>query len=92
MILVPSVNTLAHLKSELISMKSRGLREIKTAFDIDMITNPNVRNGFISLMELLGSMDLKFGTYVWDARYKGLDDYVWGQLNTMRNRSELGFL
>ena len=32
---------------------------------------------FISLMELLGSIDFKFGTYVWDARYKGLDDFVW---------------
>ena len=58
----------------------------------DMLTNSNVRNGFISLMELLDSMDSKFGTYVWDARYKGLDDYVWGQLNTMRNRSEMRFL
>ena len=28
-------------------------------------------------MELLGSIDFKFGTYVWDARYKGLDDFVW---------------
>jgi hypothetical protein len=27
-------------------------------------------------MEFLDSMDFKFGTYVWDARYKGLDDYV----------------
>ena len=55
---------------------------------MDMMTNSDVRNGFLSLMELLDSMDFKFGTYVWDARYKGLDDYVLGQLNTMR-RSEM---
>ena len=57
-------------------MKSRGLCEIKTAFDMDMMTNHNVRKGFLNLMELIDSMDFKFGTYVWDARYKGLDDYV----------------
>ena len=43
---------------------------------MDMMTNHNVRNGFLNLIELLDSMDFKFGTYVWDARYKGLDDYV----------------
>ena len=74
---VPGVNTLSHLKTTLEEMKSRGLCEIKTAFDMDMMTNHNVRNGFLNLMELLDSMDFKFGTYVWDARYKGLDDYVW---------------
>ena len=67
----------------------RGLCEIKTAFDMDMLTNPNVRNGFLSLMELLDSMGFKFGTYVWDVRYKGLDDYVLGQVNTMTNQSEI---
>ena len=74
---VPGVNTLSHLRTTLEILKRRGLCEIKTAFDMDMITNPNVRNGFLSLMELLDGMDFKFGTYVWDARYKGLDDYAW---------------
>lgn len=77
---VPGVNTLSHLKATLEEMKSRGLCEIKTAFDMDMMTNHNVRNGFLNLMELLDSMDFKFGTYVWDSRYKGLDDYVWESL------------
>ena len=22
-------------------------------------------------------MNFKFGTYLWDSRYKGLDDYIW---------------
>ena len=74
---VPGVNTLSHLKATLEEMKSRGLCEIKTAFDMDMLTNHNVRNGFVGLMELLNEMDFKFGTYVWDARFKGLDDYIW---------------
>ena len=58
--------------------------EVKTAFDMDMMTNHNVRNGFLNLMELLDSMDFKFGTYVWDARYKGLDDYVWKKLTKVK--------
>ena len=73
---VPGVNTLSHLRNTLEILKSRGLCEIKTAFDMDMMTNHNVRNGFLNLMELLDSMDFKFGTYVWDARYKVHDDYV----------------
>ena len=76
---VPGVNTLSHLKATLEEMKSRGLKEVKTAFDMDMMTNHNVRNGFINLLSLLDSMDFNFGTYVWDARYKGLDDYVYNQ-------------
>ena len=47
-----------------------------TAFDMDMLTNPNVRNGFLNLTALLDSMDFKYGTYVWDTRHKWLDDYV----------------
>ena len=54
--------------------------KVKTAFDMDMMTNHNVRNGFINLLSLLDIMDFKFGTYVWDARYKGLDDYLWRDL------------
>ena len=73
---VPGVNSLSHLKATLEELKSKGLIEVKTAFDMDMMTNHNVRNGFINLLSLLDSMDFKFGTYVWDARYKGLDDYI----------------
>ena len=43
---------------------------------MDMMTNHNVRNGFLNLIELLDSMDFKFGTYLWDSRYKGLDDFI----------------
>jgi len=28
---------------------------------------------------MLQEMGLQFGTYLWDPRFKGLDDYVWAQ-------------
>ena len=34
-------------------------------------------NGYNNLLQLLGDMGFTFGTYLWDPRYKGLDDYVW---------------
>lgn len=45
-------------------------------FDMDFATNHHVQNGYNSLLQLLGNMGFTFGTYLWDPRYKGLDDYV----------------
>ena len=58
---------------------------MQTAFDMDMLTNPNVKNGFEELLALLDEMEFTFGTYLWDPRYKGLDDYLWeGKLKKVR--------
>ena len=48
---------------------------------MDFSTNAHVQNGFNNLLTLLDDMGFRFGTYVWDARYKGLDDYIWAQKN-----------
>ena len=74
---VPGVNTLTQLKQTLIRLKGVGLKEVKTAFDMDILTNIHVQNGYNSLLRLLGEMGLRYGTYLWDPRYKGLDDYIW---------------
>lgn len=79
-IAVPGVNSLTQLKLSLEQLKKEGLAEIKTAFDMDFLTNWHVQNGYNSLLLLLNEMGLRFGTYIWDARYKGLDDYVWKYL------------
>lgn len=76
-IAVPGVNSLTHLTKALAELKGLGLKEVKTAFDMDMLTNPNVQNGFNNLLNLLDETGLKFSTYLWDYRYKGLDDYIW---------------
>lgn len=74
---VPGVNALTTLKESLTELRKEGLCEIKTAFDMDFLTNPNVQNGYRNLLALLDEMGFRYGTYLWDPRYKGLDDYIW---------------
>jgi len=74
---VPGVNALTQLEAALTDLRSEGLEEIKTAFDMDFVTNQHVQSGYDSLLALLGNMGFQFGTYLWDPRYKGLDDYIW---------------
>lgn len=76
-IAVPGVNTLTQLKTMLEALRAEGLVSIKTAFDMDFTTNFHVQNGFNNLLSLLDSMGFKYGTHLWDPRYKGLDDYIW---------------
>lgn len=39
-----------------------------------------VQNGYNNLLQLLGDMGFRYGTYLWDPAYKGLDDYIWESL------------
>ena len=48
-----------------------------TAFDMDFMENPHVQGGYRTLVSLLSDAGFRYGTYLWDPRYKGLDDYVW---------------
>lgn len=77
---VPGVNTLTQLELTLKDLRQEGLVEIKTAFDMDFATNHHVQNGYNNLLQLLGDMGFRYGTYLWDPRYKGLDDYIWEYL------------
>lgn len=83
---VPGVNSLTQLQMTLEDLRSEGLVEIKTAFDMDFATNQHVQNGYRSLLQLLGDMGFTFGTYLWDPRYKGLDDYVWACYARMQSQ------
>ena len=83
---VPGVNSLTQLQVTLEDLRSEGLAEIKTAFDMDFATNHHVQNGYNSLLQFLGDMGFTFGTYLWDPRYKGLDDYVWAYLSEMQSQ------
>lgn len=77
---VPGVNGLGHLRDTLLQMKSLGLQEIKTAFDMDYVSNYHVQTGYLNLYALLDELDLSYSTYLWDPRYKGLDDYLWSHV------------
>lgn len=74
---VPGVNALTQLQSTLAELRNEGLTEIKTAFDMDFFTNSHVQSGYNNLLAMLDEMGFQYGTYVWDPRYKGLDDYIW---------------
>ena len=84
---VPGVNTLKQLKLTLRLLKDCGLQQVKTAFDMDLLTNINVRNGYNNVLRLLNDEGLRYGTYLWDPRYKGLDDYIW-EHSLEKHRSE----
>ncbi len=77
---VSGVNALAKLEEALSHLRQAGLREIKTAFDMDYCTNWYVQKGHEELLRLLARMGFRYGTYVWDPRYKGLDDFIWEKL------------
>lgn len=77
---VPGVNALTELEKSLADLKECGTEMIMTAFDMDMATNPHVQKGYYNLLNLIDKMGFKFGTYLWDGRYKGLDDYIWEHL------------
>ena len=77
---VPGVNSLAQLGPVLEQLQAQGLEHIMTAFDMDYLTNPHVGEGQRNLAALLEQRGIPYGTYLWDPRYKGLDDYIWGCL------------
>ena len=74
---VPGVHSIAKLKGAMEKLKEHGLREVKTAFDMDFIVNLNVQEALGNIRALLNELGLKNSAYVWDSRYKGLDDYIW---------------
>jgi len=74
---VPGVNALTHLENTLLTLRKLGVRHIMTAFDMDFLSNPHVQSGYDTLTQKLMSLGFRYGTYLWDPGYNGLDDYVW---------------
>lgn len=76
-IAVAGVNTLSQLEPVLERLRECGTEKIMTAFDMDFMANPHVRSGYENLTRILDDNGFRYGTYVWDPQYNGLDDYVW---------------
>ena len=68
---------MAKIRMELNNGKHMDIEIFEDHFDMDFAINHHVQNGYNSLLELLGNMGFRYGTYVWDPNYKGLDDYIW---------------
>ncbi len=73
---VPGVNCLSQLQPLLQDLKSKGVRKIDTAFDMDFLTNPHVQNGYTQLCRILEETGFSYKTLTWDPGYNGLDDYL----------------
>ena len=74
---VPGVNSLTQLRTTLSELITLGVKRIMTAFDMDMLKNYHVQNGYRTLLWMLDGMGLEFGTYLWNPYYNGLDDFIW---------------
>lgn len=86
---VPGVNALVQLEVTLAELMEHGVRKIMTCFDMDMLKNPHVQNGYRELTRLLRNFGLTYGTFLWNPEFNGLDDYVRENLLHCDNRIEL---
>lgn len=73
---IPGVNSTAKLAEMLPNLWKMGVRRIKTAFDMDYATNSNVQESYVNLVKLLRSYGFAVERLLWDASYKGIDDYL----------------
>lgn len=74
---IPGVTSLTQLVDVLLELIGLGVRHVMTCFDMDYLMNWHVEGAYINLINLLGCLDLTFGTYLWVPDYNGLDDYIW---------------
>lgn len=74
---VPGVTSLNHLVEVLLELIGLGVRHIMTCFDMDYFKNWHVEAAYTELINLLGCLDITFGTYLWMPDHNGLDDYIW---------------
>jgi len=42
-----------------------------------MLQNPHVQSGYEALTQKLMALGFRYGTYLWNPDYNGLDDFVW---------------
>lgn len=87
MIAVQGIHALNPLKAALLELKKYGLKTVNVAYDMDYLTNPNVKESMEKTISLIEELDLKYVNLMnWqyenkDANgntfyLKGLDDYL----------------
>lgn len=74
-ICVAGVNSLTELDEELEYLKSRGVKYILIAYDMDYETNPKVAKAVETLKAKIESHGLNWQRILWDSKWKGIDDY-----------------
>jgi len=68
------VNAIAGLRD---TIEALGVYEVVEAMDMDQMTNPQVRNGVLTMRgEIRKIPGIRYTKYTWNAAYKGVDDYL----------------
>ncbi|MCH5191891.1 MAG: DUF3854 domain-containing protein [Oscillospiraceae bacterium] len=73
---IAGVSCLQSLESTLKILHKKGVRHIRTAFDMDMFTNLNVNKAYKKMTQVVTKLGFSYSTLVWDGNYKGLDDFL----------------
>ena len=61
-----------------------GVTEVVEAMDMDMMTNPQVRQSVLKVRAVVQKMrGIKYRKYTWNPAYKGIDDYYKSLAATM---------
>ena len=75
------VSAIGNLKEVLTGL---GVTEVVEAMDMDMMTNPQVRQAVMKTRAVVQSIPgMKYRKYSWNPAYKGIDDYYKSLLATM---------
>ena len=75
---IGGIQAIGGLRETLVSL---GVSQVVEAFDMDQMTNPQVRRGVQVIRSTVRTIPhLKYSTYLWNPAYKGIDDYLWNEL------------
>ena len=76
---VPGVTNLKYLPGLLSNLKSRNLRKVVIAFDMDIFANYQVYQSLHRLKQLLEKLRIYYLTAIWNPAQKGIDDFLCSQ-------------
>lgn len=79
-IAIPGVMHRSELKKVLPLLKSKGIRKINIAFDMDYLKKESVQNSLKSIIELILSYGIEAEQIVWNPLYNGIDDYDYAKI------------
>lgn len=86
---VPGVSHYSAVRNALPACRKLGIHTVLMAFDMDMYENPAVANCFQTIRNILQQDGFTVKQISWDRSFKGIDDYLKGQLvRPKENREE----
>lgn len=70
------VNNLSQLEKNLKVLKAKGTKTVNICVDMDYRDKPEVKKALARIENIVLSAGLKFITFNWDDKYKGIDDFL----------------